>query len=78
MVIAEALLRPEGALPLQVDLVGSEEGCQLQPLQNWRDSLIQVLELLNWCASSVNFARDDLCCALWRDKRAWELCFEEI
>ena len=78
VIVAEALLCPEGALSFQIDLVRSEKGCHLQLLQDGCDPLVQVLELLDRRASSIQVARYNLCSALRYHKRVGELGLEEI
>ena len=53
VIIAEALLGPEGTLAFQIYLVSSEEGCFFELGQDWVNVGIEFLKLLNRSASSI-------------------------
>lgn len=78
IVVAKALLGPEGALSFQINLVCPEERRLLQPLQDGRNLRIKVLELLDWCACPIQIAFSQLGGAFWRNKRIWEVLGEEL
>jgi len=78
VVVAEALLGPEGALTLQIDLVSSEERCMLQSLHNGRDPMVQIFQLLYRCTGSIQVTLTDLSSTLGCHKRLREVFLKEL
>ena len=78
VIVAEPLLRPEGALTLQVDLVGPEERCPLEARQDWRDLGVQALQLLDGRARPVEVTLSYLRSAFESHERAREILGEEL
>ena len=78
VIVAQALLCPEWALSFKVDLVGSEERGLLELAEDGRDSAIELLELFDWCARSIDVSLDDLCGTLGWVKIIRELFDEEV
>ena len=78
VIIAQALLGPEGTLTLQVYLVSAEKWRLLELRKDWQDLAVQLLKLFYRSASAVDITFSDLRSALRRVEVARERLHKEV